>query len=679
MRIIRPDGSVTSATGTGGAALGSGAATNLVGVWTSASSIGGVSGFSFASSLLSVPGAIAITGSSASPGGSTRYIGPAGSASNTRINVPTGGEVEIAINDSVVAKINSSGQIVSNVADGTPPFIITSTTQVNNLNVASVGGTSLSGLVQNTVTLTAGEGLSGGGDLSANRSFALDINDLSTSLTAVDTADLVAVADASASNTVKKSTVNQFLSGITTFTALTGAGTDAADLFFIYDSDAGLMKKITRAELASVLGGGGGGGGGVDVSGTPTTGQYARWVDADTVEGVSVSTLRTDISAAQVDGDGRLLFSQFPSNWNAIRYVKLATTTTSVGTYNATGGSSGRGQITSAVNTVDGTTLTAGDRILIFLTVNGDYEANGIWEVTTVGTGSDGVWDRAEDFDADNKVGPGLMVFVSAGDILRTSLWVLYSWAPLTVGGASGSELYFAQVPFVSAIQSVVVPYGPDSYTFYPAYVANDEFNTGTLDTTGTRFSGAEAWTWLNQGPTTATQSYGGLVLAKTYDSGEWTFIFQNSPSTPWKYRCKITLGGMERYQNYYSAGLAVRNSSNQRITTISLAYINGHIVRHARGDADHGSSTIWIADKNVLDVSRQNYLELEHSGTELITRWSPTGHDGTFQELGRENVTTHHNNPIGTVNQIGLGIQHDRSADTGEFYAIVDWFRRIS
>ncbi len=60
---------------------------------------------------------------------------------------------------------------------------------------------SLSGFVSNehvdhsSVTLTAGNGLSGGGDLTASRSFALDLNELTTETTIAD-ADFIAMVDA---------------------------------------------------------------------------------------------------------------------------------------------------------------------------------------------------------------------------------------------------------------------------------------------------------------------------------------------------------------------------------------------------------------------------------------------------------------------------------------------------
>lgn len=69
--------------------------------------------------------------------------------------------------------------------------------------------------------------------------------------------------------------------------------------------------------------------------------------------------------------------------------VRLASTAAESTSYAASGGASGRGQHTGAPNTLNGSTLVANDRILLKNQVNA--AANGIWVVTTVGTGSNGV------------------------------------------------------------------------------------------------------------------------------------------------------------------------------------------------------------------------------------------------------------------------------------------------
>jgi hypothetical protein len=94
------------------------------------------------------------------------------------------------------------------------------------------------GDVQHTLMLTAGAGLTGGGDLSANRTFDVGAG---TGITVA--ADAV---------------------GLTIPVALTSGGTGAI-------TAAGALTNI----------------GGVGKSGTPTAGQFAKWVDANTIQGTA--------------------------------------------------------------------------------------------------------------------------------------------------------------------------------------------------------------------------------------------------------------------------------------------------------------------------------------------------------------------------------------------------------
>lgn len=122
--------------------------------------------------------------------------------------------------------------------------------------------------------------------------------------------------------------------------------------------------------------------------------------------------------------------------------VRAASTGNVTVTYTATGGTSGRGQITAAPNTLDGVALAANDRILLKDQSTGAQ--NGIWVVTTVGTGANGVWDRAADFDQDAEVTAGAYTFVEEGTQADTG-WVLTTNNPITIGGASGTSLAFTQ------------------------------------------------------------------------------------------------------------------------------------------------------------------------------------------------------------------------------------------
>lgn len=81
---------------------------------------------------------------------------------------------------------------------------------------------------------------------------------------------------------------------------------------------------------------------------------------------------------------------------------------------------------------VDSVTLSAGDRVL----VNGqtDPKQNGIYVVITVGTGSNGTWERADDADEDDEINAGLFTFVTEGNDHADSGWVLVTDNPVEIG-----------------------------------------------------------------------------------------------------------------------------------------------------------------------------------------------------------------------------------------------------
>lgn len=144
-------------------------------------------------------------------------------------------------------------------------------------------------------------------------------------------------------------------------------------------------------------------------------------------DAVSKQQLDAAVAAAQIGLDVKVS-------------ARVGSTGMGIGTYTATAGASGRGQITAAPNTIDGVTLAVGNRILV-----GSGEKSGIWTVTTVGTGSNGVWDRATDFDSDAEVTANAFVFIEEGNTYADTAWVLTTNNPITIGGSSGTSLTWAQ------------------------------------------------------------------------------------------------------------------------------------------------------------------------------------------------------------------------------------------
>jgi phage-related tail fiber protein len=86
----------------------------------------------------------------------------------------------------------------------------------------------------------------------------------------------------------------------------------------------------------------------------------------------------------------------------------------------------------SAPNTLDGVTLAANDRILV--KNQSTASQNGLYYVSTLGTGSDGTWTRAPDADSTGTMFGGMLVAVSEGTANADSIWMLTTNDPITIG-----------------------------------------------------------------------------------------------------------------------------------------------------------------------------------------------------------------------------------------------------
>jgi len=82
--------------------------------------------------------------------------------------------------------------------------------------------------------------------------------------------------------------------------------------------------------------------------------------------------------------------------------------------------------------TVDGVTLSAGDRVLV--AGQTDKSQNGIYEVDIAGTGSNGTWSRASDFDINSDVSAGVIIMVTEGTEYDDTQWKLTTNDPITIG-----------------------------------------------------------------------------------------------------------------------------------------------------------------------------------------------------------------------------------------------------
>lgn len=295
--------------------------------------------------------------------------------------------------------------------------------------------------------------------------------------------------------------------------------------------------------------------------GSAAVGTSTRYARADHVHAnatlSSVGTATADVSfggfkitnlatpTADTDAATKAYVDAARSGLDVKQSVRAASTATVTVTYNATAGTSARGQITAAPNTLDGVSLAANDRILLKDQSTGAQ--NGIWVVTTLGTGANGVWDRATDFDSDAEVTAGAFTFVAEGTANADSGWVLTSNDTITIGGASGTALVFAQFSGAGQITAGAgltktgntldvastgggsLTIGADSINLTSGIIGTPgTYRSVTVDTYGRVTAGTTPTTFSGYA---ISDTSANLAAAITDETGSGLLVFATSPS----------------------------------------------------------------------------------------------------------------------------------------------------
>jgi len=85
--------------------------------------------------------------------------------------------------------------------------------------------------------------------------------------------------------------------------------------------------------------------------------------------------------------------------------------------------------LTGSTNVIDGVSLNLNDRILVINQI--DQIDNGIYIVSNVGTGSDGVLLRANDFSTSDDIFAGINIYILSGDTYNDSYFILNTENPI--------------------------------------------------------------------------------------------------------------------------------------------------------------------------------------------------------------------------------------------------------
>jgi hypothetical protein len=120
----------------------------------------------------------------------------------------------------------------------------------------------------------------------------------------------------------------------------------------------------------------------------------------------------------------------------------------------------------SAPTIVDGVTLAKRDRVLVKSQTN--KAQNGVYTVRTLGTGSNGTWVRAVDFDTSEKVTSGIQIPIEEGTLNKDTIWQLTTNNPITLGSTN--------LDFILSTAS-----GSVSNVYYVSESGNDTYDGTSL------------------------------------------------------------------------------------------------------------------------------------------------------------------------------------------------------
>lgn len=283
--------------------------------------------------------------------------------------------------------------------------------------------------------------------------------------------------------------------------------------------------------------------------------------------------------------------------------------------------------IGGAPNSVDGVTLSLYDRVLVRAQTNGAQ--NGIYFVTTLGTGSNGTWTRSLDADASDKLTPGTTLSVEEGTSFGGKMYRMTSSGPITIGstvitwtdvsggGATAGGLN-GQIQFNSTNT-----FGGATFLTYVsgtglvianAGIASSSTSTGTmvitggLGVSGTVYGGAAAFTTATSTNLSSSnaQITGGSVTGGT---GAFTtltatnFTSGNADITGSASQIGVTTAGaVDRIGSIYATTVNPTNFSTAN-AVITGGSINGSTI--GASSASTGAFTTLTATTSVNRNSR--------------------------------------------------------------------------
>jgi len=143
-----------------------------------------------------------------------------------------------------------------------------------------------------------------------------------------------------------------------------------------------------------------------------------------------------------------------------------------------------------APNAVDGVNLSLGDRVLV--TGQSTGSQNGLYYVTTLGSGANGTWARTSDGNENGEIEAGMIVMVTEGTIYADTQWKLITDDPIVINTTALTFTQNYMANSISAGSSNIVIGNNANVTISSAGTANvltvsntGAFVSGVISATG--------------------------------------------------------------------------------------------------------------------------------------------------------------------------------------------------
>jgi hypothetical protein len=179
-----------------------------------------------------------------------------------------------------------------------------------------------------------------------------------------------------------------------------------------------------------------------------------------------------------------------------------------------------------APSLVDGVTLSLGDRVLVTGQTTGTQ--NGLYYVTTLGSGANGTWARTSDGNENGEIEAGMIVMVTEGVIYADTQWKLITDDPIVINTTALTFTQNYMANSISSGSSNVVVNSNANVTISSAGTANvltvsntGTFVSGLLSVTGNITSGNVSATSITG--TLATASQTNITGVGNITAGTWS------------------------------------------------------------------------------------------------------------------------------------------------------------